>query len=551
MRKVIPALLVVLLVAILAGAAFYYWFGREDSPSLADNATETAAGEAPGGTATTGKPAGEASSGGTDGETTANEGAGADKPAAGASASAPIVESAGTPAKTGTETKVEALAETVSEAASKAGALVGKAARNASEAVEEATREAVETIEKLADEARGTTGTVAGGLGTPAKPAGETDSAPATPAVPGQAIASAADQATDAAKAAGPSAPEPVAGGQTKQGGQAETGGQAVAALPQGGADAADKAAGKAAAPSEEGAAPGDDSAVPGPSFDIVRVEQNCEALFAGRAAPGATVTIESDGTVIGTIVADGRGEWVFLPPEPLPAGTHVFSLRSTVDGAATGASAETVTILVPDCAGKGGVEAPETAIAVLTPNAGDAPSKLLQGPPPSGDRSKARALALGAVDYDEEGQVALSGTAEPGNLVRVYIDNRLVGEALVDAEGRWRLRPDGMVEPGVHDLRLDQIGKSGEEADTVVSRINLPFKRAEPGEIRLAVGETNLRVVVQPGNSLWRLARRFYGSGVRYTVIYQANDRQISDPDLIYPGQIFTVPKDKAAGNG
>ena len=61
----------------------------------------------------------------------------------------------------------------------------------------------------------------------------------------------------------------------------------------------------------------------------------------------------------------------------------------------------------------------------------------------------------------------------------------------------------------------------------------------AAPAEVAVAEG----RVVVQPGNSLWRIARRVYGEGPRYTVIYQANQEQIRDPDLIYPGQIFTVP--------
>ncbi|MEL7488070.1 MAG: LysM peptidoglycan-binding domain-containing protein, partial [Pseudomonadota bacterium] len=50
---------------------------------------------------------------------------------------------------------------------------------------------------------------------------------------------------------------------------------------------------------------------------------------------------------------------------------------------------------------------------------------------------------------------------------------------------------------------------------------------------------------IVQPGNSLWRIARRAYGSGFQYTVIYEANADQIRDPDLIYPGQIFEVPED------
>ncbi|MBO37841.1 MAG: peptidoglycan-binding protein, partial [Rhodospirillaceae bacterium] len=34
------------------------------------------------------------------------------------------------------------------------------------------------------------------------------------------------------------------------------------------------------------------------------------------------------------------------------------------------------------------------------------------------------------------------------------------------------------------------------------------------------------------------------YGQGMRYTIIYKANRDQIRDPDLIYPGQIFFIPK-------
>ena len=52
--------------------------------------------------------------------------------------------------------------------------------------------------------------------------------------------------------------------------------------------------------------------------------------------------------------------------------------------------------------------------------------------------------------------------------------------------------------------------------------------------------------MIVQPGNSLWRIARRVYGSGFQYTVIYAANAGQIRDPDLIFPGQIFVLPPDE-----
>ena len=55
--------------------------------------------------------------------------------------------------------------------------------------------------------------------------------------------------------------------------------------------------------------------------------------------------------------------------------------------------------------------------------------------------------------------------------------------------------------------------------------------------------------VVVQPGDSLWLLARQNYGEGLRYTAIHAANSGQIKDPNLIYPGQIFTMPPTPAHG--
>jgi nucleoid-associated protein YgaU len=48
---------------------------------------------------------------------------------------------------------------------------------------------------------------------------------------------------------------------------------------------------------------------------------------------------------------------------------------------------------------------------------------------------------------------------------------------------------------------------------------------------------------VVERGDSLWRISRKIYGQGMRYTQIYEANAVQIRNPDLIYPGQIFVVP--------
>ena len=72
-----------------------------------------------------------------------------------------------------------------------------------------------------------------------------------------------------------------------------------------------------------------------------------------------------------------------------------------------------------------------------------------------------------------------------------------------------------------------------------VLSRVEIPFSKAPP----LTNLSPGIYVVVQPGNSLWRIARHNYGKGVQYTTIYAANQDQIKDPDLIFPGQVFSLP--------
>ena len=50
--------------------------------------------------------------------------------------------------------------------------------------------------------------------------------------------------------------------------------------------------------------------------------------------------------------------------------------------------------------------------------------------------------------------------------------------------------------------------------------------------------------VIIRRGDSLWRISRRVYGHGVRYSTIYLANQEQIRNPDRIWPGQVFRMPE-------
>jgi len=70
------------------------------------------------------------------------------------------------------------------------------------------------------------------------------------------------------------------------------------------------------------------------------------------------------------------------------------------------------------------------------------------------------------------------------------------------------------------------------------------PAVADQPAAVETAQAAPKLvTVTVQPGFTLWGIAQERYGDGVLYVQVFEANRDRIRDPDLIYPGQVFTVP--------
>ena len=77
------------------------------------------------------------------------------------------------------------------------------------------------------------------------------------------------------------------------------------------------------------------------------------------------------------------------------------------------------------------------------------------------------------------------------------------------------------------------------------VSQIEAKYgKSTSTTQLKRLAKRHNVRLTVIRGDNLWNIARAHYGEGLRYTVIFEANKGQIRDPDLIYPGQVFSIPK-------
>lgn len=175
--------------------------------------------------------------------------------------------------------------------------------------------------------------------------------------------------------------------------------------------------------------------------------------------------------------------------------------------------------------------------------------------------------VVMDAISYSDDGSIILSGRAEQGATINLYLDNQLALSTAADDKGFWRI--DGNAIPaGVYTLRLDQVDQDGK----VSSRFETPFKREDRAAIVAAAQQTAEQtntvvsqetndqttqadvveqaptpeitaVTVQPGNTLWGISRARYGQGILYVRVFEANRDKIRNPDLIYPGQVFVLP--------
>ena len=158
-------------------------------------------------------------------------------------------------------------------------------------------------------------------------------------------------------------------------------------------------------------------------------------------------------------------------------------------------------------------------------------------------DQNAKDQLALDSIAYDPLGNVILSGRSNPDGLVRFYVNNEAISAAKTDDTGYWETDLSDVI-PGTYTLRIDELGSRG----NVVSRLESPFKREDREKLAALIVPSSSPVrinivTVQPGNTLWAIARKRYGDGLLYVRVFEANRDKIKDPDLIYPGQLFDLP--------
>ena len=324
------------------------------------------------------------------------------------------------------------------------------------------------------------------------------------------------------------------------------------------------------------------------PVLDQIFVEPDGTTLLSGNADPGAEVDVVLDGETIHSFTVDATGqfaEFVVLPfanagrglaleardgdqsvrsddyliaalpePEPEPAPAEAVQTPAEEVAETEVATADPLekeqqppVDAQPEVAESPAEAAPEPEadqqVAVL--RSGEEGVELVQ--PPAAPTTPPDQVALDTIGYSDSGDVELSGRTQEGSGVRLYLDNRLVADLPPSEDGKWRGELDD-IDPGVYTLRVDEVDPDG----AVVSRIETPFKREPVEALQVAENPDEpaaevppiRAVTVQKGDTLWAISRERFGDGILYVKLFDANRDSIRDPDLIYPGQIFTIPE-------
>lgn len=175
-------------------------------------------------------------------------------------------------------------------------------------------------------------------------------------------------------------------------------------------------------------------------------VNQNT-VTFRGTALAGSTVTVTVDGAEVGQVTADENGAWEWESPE--------FD-----DGE-----------LTVEFTSENEIGEPETASRTITVDT-TAPSLEVTSP-------------LAGESFPEDG--IITGQAEPGATVEVFVDDTLVGETTADENGDWAVElPEDFDAAAGGDLRVTATDEAG---NSTTVELSVPEDVVETVDARILEG--------------------------------------------------------------
>ena len=245
--------------------------------------------------------------------------------------------------------------------------------------------------------------------------------------------------------------------------------------------------------PAAPAAQPAETAAEPKVAVDAVEIEGR-EVFVAGAADPGRRVRAYANDILLGEALASPGGRFLIEAERDLPVGDYIIRADA------------------------------------LEPN---------------GDKVLARA----AVPFEREPGEAVAAVALEAPLQKPAGEPAPASEpkaAVPAVPSTTEVQPAAPTE--TQAAAQPPVGQGEGDANTAPAP-DRKIAAGDPSTVAPKLQSVDGSVIIRRGDTLWRISRRVYGHGVRYSTIYLANQDQIRDPDRIWPGQVFNVPEKTPEG--
>ncbi|WP_412550295.1 LysM peptidoglycan-binding domain-containing protein [Shimia sp. MIT910701] len=287
-------------------------------------------------------------------------------------------------------------------------------------------------------------------------------------------------------------------------------------------------------------------------SIDSISYTDAGAVMVSGRGNPSAFVRLYLDNTLAATTQIDDAGLWS-TQLENVAGG--LYELRADEVDETAKVLSRVVTPFkreTPETVAKARAQAEAVAEAEAAAQEAEAPTEktsetVVESETASGDSAVEAAVAdaepEATTDVAEAPTTDVATSEEETAQKDTEAVSATADEQAPDAE---TTSAEAAVEPETAlveaapptPVATESPTTTDASADTPQSE---PETKPEP-----AAAQSPVRIVtVQPGATLWAIARDRYGEGQLYLQVFEANKDKIRDPDLIYPGQVFTVPEE------
>ena len=303
--------------------------------------------------------------------------------------------------------------------------------------------------------------------------------------------------------------------------------------------------------------------------IDVARIGPDGSAVIAGTAPPETEIRLLDGVQPLTKTLSNSKGEWVAVPDTLLRPGNHLIIAEMTDENGQIIRAERGILIELADKEG-------QKPLVALVPMTDDAATEILSAPETldladanelnkenTGETKAVNAeilaqkeitailvmppeIAIGTLSWSDNNQLRIKGRSNGG----VGVSGSFAGNTFRDIafkedgneSGNWSALvsvPDlkkgrALIETNLLDL---------DGSIVLTSQVELDLAQLEIGL------DGSEMVIIRKGDMLWRIAYRTYGSGIRYLDIVKRNARQIHDPDLIYPAQIFALPETEDNG--